>query len=111
MLATGNTDLVPGCYSFGKWVMLKHANGLATLYAHLSQIGVSSGQAVSTGDVIGYSGMTGYATGPHLHFGVYALAGVQIMTLKAFRGATTPCANATMPVAPTNAYLNPMSYL
>jgi len=111
VMATGNTDAVPGCYSYGKWVVVKHANGLATLYAHLSSIGVSSGQSVSTGSVLGYSGMTGYATGPHLHFGVYVAAGVQIMTLKQYRGATTPCANASMPVAPKDAYLNPMSYL
>lgn len=111
VLATGNTDSVPGCYSFGKWVVLKHPNGLATLYSHLSSIGVSSGQSVSTGQIIGNSGMTGYATGPHLHFGVYASAGIQIMTLGQYRGATTPCANATMPVAPKDAYLNPMSYL
>jgi murein DD-endopeptidase MepM/ murein hydrolase activator NlpD len=55
--------------------------------------------------------MTGYATGPHLHFGVYASQGLQITTLAAYRGATTPCANAKMPVAPKDAYLNPMSYL
>jgi murein DD-endopeptidase MepM/ murein hydrolase activator NlpD len=109
---TGNTDLVKGCYSFGKWVMIAHANGLSTMYAHLSVIGVSPGQQVSTGDIIGYSGMTGYATGPHLHFGVYATAGVQFLTLNAFRGdTTTGCANATMPVAPKDAYLNPLSYL
>ena len=109
---TGNTDLIKGCYSFGKWVMLAHANGLSTMYAHLSVISVTKGQTVSTGDVIGYSGMTGYATGPHLHFGVYATAGVQFLTLNAFRGDTsTGCANATMPVAPKDAYLNPLSYL
>lgn len=111
VLDTGNTDSAPGCYSFGKWVVVKHANGLATLYAHLSNIQVSPGQAVSTGTVLGYSGMTGYATGPHLHFGVYASQGIQIMTLAQYRGATTPCANAKMPVAPKEAYLNPMSYL
>jgi murein DD-endopeptidase MepM/ murein hydrolase activator NlpD len=109
---TGNTDLTKGCYSFGKWVMIAHANGLSTMYAHLSVIGVTKGQQVSTGDVIGYSGMTGYATGPHIHFGVYATAGVQFLTLNAFRGdTTTGCANATMPVAPKDAYLNPLSYL
>ncbi|MEK9160653.1 MAG: peptidoglycan DD-metalloendopeptidase family protein [Patescibacteria group bacterium] len=108
---TGNTDSVPGCYSFGKWVLIKHANGLSTLYAHLSSIAVSAGQSVSTGQVIGYSGMTGYATGPHLHFGVYASEAVQVMTLAQFRGATSACANAKMPVAPREAYLNPMSYL
>jgi murein DD-endopeptidase MepM/ murein hydrolase activator NlpD len=120
VLGTGNTDAyhspVTGaqCYSFGKWVMVKHANGLATLYAHLSQISVSSGQSVATGEVVGYSGMTGYATGPHLHFGVYASAGVQIMDLGKFRGSGgTPCTDggAVLPVAPTNAYLNPLSYL
>lgn len=111
VLATGNTDSQPGCYSFGKWIMLKHANGLATLYSHLSSIGVSRGEAVATGQSIGNSGMTGYATGPHLHFGVYASAGVQITTLGAYRAATTPCANASMPIAPKDAYLNPMSYL
>ncbi len=108
---TGNTDLVPGCYSYGKWVLLKHANGLDTLYAHLSQISVGKGDSVSTGTALGYSGMTGYATGPHLHFGVYVSSATQILTLQQFRGATTPCANATMPVAPKEGYLNPMSYL
>lgn len=111
VVGTGNTDAIPGCYSFGKWVLIKHANGLDTLYAHLSSVNVSGGQSVATGDVIGYSGMTGYATGPHLHFGVYVSQATQIMTLQQYRGATSPCANATMPVAPKDAYLNPMSYL
>jgi murein DD-endopeptidase MepM/ murein hydrolase activator NlpD len=111
VLGTGNTDAIPGCYSYGKWVLLKHANGLDTLYTHLSSISVSKGQAVSTGSVVGYSGMTGYATGPHLHFGVYASDATQILTLQQFRGATSPCANAPIPVAPKSAYLNPMSYL
>ena len=116
VLGTGNTDLAHSasgqqCLSFGKWVMIKHSNGLATLYAHLSTISVSTGQAVSTGDAVGYSGMTGYATGPHLHFGVYASAGVKITTLGADRGATTPCQNATLPISPVSGYLNPMSYL
>jgi murein DD-endopeptidase MepM/ murein hydrolase activator NlpD len=111
VFGTGNTDAAPGCYSFGKWVVVKHANGLATLYAHLSSIQVVAGQSVSTGTVLGYSGMTGYATGPHLHFGVYAADAIQITTLAAFRNATSPCANARMPVAPKDAYLNPMSYL
>jgi murein DD-endopeptidase MepM/ murein hydrolase activator NlpD len=116
VVGTGNTDLAHNaagtqCYSFGKWVMLQHSNGLNTMYAHLSVVNVSKGQSVGQGDTLGYSGMTGYATGPHLHFGVYATSGVQIITLNQFRGATTPCANATMPVAPKNAYLNPLSYL
>ncbi|MFZ1075129.1 MAG: peptidoglycan DD-metalloendopeptidase family protein [Minisyncoccia bacterium] len=116
VLATGNTDLAHDaagnqCYSFGKWVMLTHGNGINTMYAHLSEIDVSKGQSVATGQVIGLSGMTGYATGPHLHFGVYATDGTEIQTLQQFRGATTPCGGATMPVATLSAYLNPLSYL
>lgn len=111
VLATGNTDQVGGCYSYGKWVMLMHGNGLNTLYAHLSAIDVAKGQSVSTGQILGLSGMTGYATGPHLHFGVYATEGTQIMTLRQFRGAKIGCADATMPVATLTAYLNPLSYL
>lgn len=111
VLGTGNTDLVRGCYSFGKWIMITHGNGLSTLYAHLSEIDVTKGQQIDARQLIGLSGMTGYATGPHIHFGVYATEGTQIMTLKQFRGATIGCANATMPVAALDAYLNPLSYL
>ncbi|MBV9159494.1 MAG: peptidoglycan DD-metalloendopeptidase family protein, partial [Candidatus Kaiserbacteria bacterium] len=89
VLGTGNTDLVKGCYSFGKWVMIKHANGLNTMYGHLSQINVAAGETVTTGEVIGYSGETGYATGPHLHFGVYVSSATQIMTLGAATKAST----------------------
>ena len=117
VMGTGNTDSVPGCYSFGKWVLIKHANGLATSYSHLSTINVSAGQSVSTGQVIGLSGMTGYATGPHLHFSVYAATGVKIMDLGAWRreqglptGTGCTAGGAVMPVAPPSAYLNPMSY-
>jgi len=117
VLGTGNTDLSHSpttgaqCYSFGKWVMIKHGNGINTMYAHLSVIHVSQGQAVTTGQVIGLSGMTGYATGPHIHFGVYATEGTKIMNLGDFRGTAGPCSRATMPVATLDAYLNPLSYL
>ncbi len=104
---TGNTDAIRGCYSYGKWVLIKHANGLSTLYAHMSQINVSQGQSVSTGQVIGYTGNTGYATGPHLHFTVYASNAVQVREL----GTKTPCGKATIPVSATSGYLNPLDYL
>ena len=69
--------LVPGCTTClsGKTIEINHGNGLLTLYGHLSQILVSKGQSVVRGQVIGISGMTGTATGPHLHFGVYHLNG------------------------------------
>lgn len=91
---------------YGKWVLIKHPNGLATLYAHLSDITVQKNAVVVTGQVIGFSGNTGYATGPHLHFGVYLVDAVS------FRQYT--CKNGqrvTIPIAPLNAYLNPLSYL
>ena len=104
---TGNTDTQRGCYSYGKWVLIKHNNGLSTLYAHLSHISVNLGQGVSTGDVIGFSGNTGYSTGPHLHFTVYATQGVRIERFT----RSVNCKNVDIPIAPLDAYLNPLSYL
>jgi murein DD-endopeptidase MepM/ murein hydrolase activator NlpD len=65
--------LVPGCETClsGKTIEIDHGNGLITFYGHLSRIMVSKGQYVARGQVIAISGMTGTATGPHLHFGVY----------------------------------------
>jgi murein DD-endopeptidase MepM/ murein hydrolase activator NlpD len=108
VLGTGNTDLTCPNASYGKWVFIKHPNGLSTLYAHLSTISVTQGQEVSTGDVIGYSGSTGYATGPHLHFGVYATTGSKIAS---FASASCKGKIYTMPLADPTAYLNPLSYL
>lgn len=108
--ATGNTDAVAGCYSWGKWTLIDHYNGLSTLYAHQSVISVTPGQQVSTGDIIGYSGNTGYSTGPHLHFTVYAKAGVSVRQFNEIK-AVTSCGAATTPVAATDAYIDPMVYL
>lgn len=108
--ATGNTDLVPGCYSWGKWTLIDHANGLSTLYAHQDVISVSPGQKVSTGEVIGYVGNTGFSTGPHLHFTVYAKAGVNVRKFNEIKTVTS-CGPASTPVAATEAYIDPILYL
>ncbi|MFF3334555.1 transglycosylase family protein [Streptomyces sp. NPDC002888] len=56
--------------SFGYQVVIRHADGRYTQYAHLSAISVRDGQSVGSGQRIGRSGSTGNSTGPHLHFEV-----------------------------------------
>ncbi len=69
--STDNQDRY--CYkgAYGKYVAIRHYDGLTTIYGHMSLIAVKDGQQVQRGEVIGYVGQTGYATGPHVHFGVY----------------------------------------
>jgi murein DD-endopeptidase MepM/ murein hydrolase activator NlpD len=55
---------------YGNFTCIQHTGALSTCYAHQSRIGVSVGQSVSQGQVIGYSGCTGLCFGPHLHFEV-----------------------------------------
>lgn len=55
---------------YGHYIRLSHEGGVQSLYAHLSDIGVHSGQQVLRGEVIGWVGSTGKSTGPHLHFGM-----------------------------------------
>ncbi len=54
----------------GNTVVIEHGGGLKTYYYHLNKISCQAGDMVSPGDIIGEVGMTGYATGPHLHFEV-----------------------------------------
>lgn len=110
VVATGNTDAISGCYSYGKWMLVRHNNGLTTLYAHLSHIALGEGTSVITGQTIGYSGNTGYSTGPHLHFTLFATQGVKIVRLGDIK-VVTNCADASIPVAPHGAYLDPLQYL
>lgn len=108
VMGVGNTDKTCPRASFGRWILIDHENGLAATYAHLSLIKVSAGQKVKRGQVIGYSGNSGYTTGPHLHLSVYARQGVNIETRpsKACVGRTY-----TLPLAPIEAYLDPLEYL
>ncbi|WP_096181992.1 M23 family metallopeptidase [Effusibacillus lacus] len=70
--ATGTVHFVgiTGEDGYGNRIRILHWNGVYSLYAHLSSFCVSVGQRVERGQIIGYSGMTGYATGPHLHFSI-----------------------------------------
>ena len=57
--------------SYGNHVAIAHADGMRTMYCHMSSRAVSAGQTVSQGQVIGYVGSTGSSTGNHLHFEVW----------------------------------------
>ncbi len=104
--ATENMDAYSGCVSYGKWILIDHNNGLSSLYAHLSLIKVKPGQIVKTGDLVGYSGNSGYSTGPHLHFGVFDKSAVKVGLYSWSNG----CKKAKIAYAPYEAYLNPMDY-
>ena len=64
----GVVDVAGAQGGFGNVVMVKHASGQTTVYAHLSRINVKRGQTVMQGQTLGLVGATGWATGPHLHF-------------------------------------------
>ena len=87
---------------------MEHDNNLSTLYAHLSLIRVDAGDAVQAGDLLGYSGNTGYSTGPHLHFAVFASKAVRVTSEYKSKICGTLL---TLPLSPKNGYLNPLSYL
>lgn len=72
VIAVGNQDKY--CYkaAYGKFIVIRHYNNLVTLYAHLSLQKVKVGDKVNRGQIIGYSGNSGWSTGPHLHFTVFA---------------------------------------
>lgn len=87
-----------GKYAYGKWIAIDHENGLITLYAHLSLKRVSTGERVTGGAIIGYEGSTGFSTGSHLHFTVYATN-------------TFYVADRSYGPLPVGASINPLNYL
>lgn len=105
---TGDTDIQCPGVSYGRFVLIKYNNGLASTYGHLSLIKVQKGDVVKRGQVVGYTGNTGSSTGPHLHLSVYPKDGVDLKTLPS---KSCPGHVLTQPIAATNAYLDPMYYL
>jgi len=93
VMAAGNgTVLYAGrAGDYGNLVVVKHGNEYATAYGHLSRFaaGVRAGARVRQGDVVAYSGMTGLATGPHLHYEIRQNNGqVNPATVKVASGRT-----------------------
>ncbi|MFZ5524075.1 MAG: peptidoglycan DD-metalloendopeptidase family protein [Pseudomonadota bacterium] len=68
--AQGQVLAVDDYFFNGRTVFVDHGNGLITMYCHLERIDVETGETVSKGQLIGLSGQTGRATGPHLHWSV-----------------------------------------
>lgn len=99
VIAVGNQDSY--CYrgAYGKFIVIAHENNLTTLYGHLSLQIVKVGDIVNRGQLIGYSGKTGYATGPHLHLTVYD-------SQTFYMGSSRICGPM-----PYGGDLNPMDYL
>jgi murein DD-endopeptidase MepM/ murein hydrolase activator NlpD len=69
-IGRGQVEFVGWRNGYGNMVDIVHAGGYMSRYAHFSRIadGIKKGRAVEAGDVVGYVGQTGHATGPHLHF-------------------------------------------
>ena len=97
-VASGTVDFVGRQGGYGNLVVLAHANGVTTAYGHLNNFAptMRKGARVNQGDVIGTVGMTGLATGPHLHF-EFRIAGVHMDPLKVAMPQALPITNALRP--------------
>ncbi len=67
-IADGKVIRSSNINGYGNYILIKHANGVVTAYAHLNRRNVRKGDVLSKNDVIGTVGSTGFSTGPHLHF-------------------------------------------
>ncbi len=87
-------------YQYGKYVLIEHDNGLTSIYAHLSRQIVQKGTQVGKGDIIGYSGDTGYSYGAHLHLTLYWTPSVSLKSIAPAAG-----------LVPVGVTINPRDYL
>jgi murein DD-endopeptidase MepM/ murein hydrolase activator NlpD len=89
--ATADGTVEAAAYSgdYGNLIILRHGFGLTTRYGHLSGFNVKAGQTIKRGEVIGFVGATGRATGPHLHYEILAngklINPLQLLTQPAVR--------------------------
>jgi murein DD-endopeptidase MepM/ murein hydrolase activator NlpD len=90
-----------GRYGYGNWVAIDHGNGLTTLYGHMSSVKVSRGDKLKQGKKIGTMGNTGFSTGPHLHFSIFASSTFAVVESSSVKGVYIP----------TGATVNPDMYL
>ena len=83
---------------YGKYIILKHRGRYSTVYAHLSRFakGLRKGTRINQGDIIGYVGSTGLATGPHLHY-EFRVKGIQRNPLRVVMPAAIPLAAKNIP--------------
>ena len=70
-MSTGEVVFAGGESGFGNIVKIRYWDGTESWYGHMSAIGVSVGDTVAPGDVVGQSGNTGHSTGPHLHLEIH----------------------------------------
>jgi murein DD-endopeptidase MepM/ murein hydrolase activator NlpD len=92
-VASGVVESAGWVHQLGKTVRIEHAGGLESVYGHLRRVaaGVSAGTRVEQGQIVGYVGATGLATGPHLHFATYREGEyVDPLTLTAEMQASVP---------------------
>ncbi len=68
--ADGVVTFADNMAGYGRMLVIEHGNGISTRYGHLSGFAVAPGQTIQRGDVIGYVGLSGRSTGPHLHYEV-----------------------------------------
>ena len=70
-IANGRVSFAGTEGGYGRAIVIRHDGRFQSLYAHLSKFAIRPGQWVTQGEIIGYVGSSGLATGPHLHFGLY----------------------------------------
>ena len=74
---------------YGLHVVVRHGDGVETMYAHLADVVIAQGAAVNTGTLLGHEGSTGMSTGPHLHFEVRE-GGIAVDPSRVFPGLFGP---------------------